>query len=307
MKFIDQFRDRYGVKPICTVLTRHAGVKIAPSTYYAFKSRPTSARTRRDSELVPVVRQLHERHYGVYGIVKMWHALKREGHVVGRDHVARLMRLAGVHGVVRGRKPVTTVSDRSAHRFPDLVKRGWDVTDLNTVWVADFTYVRVPSGFVYVAFITDVASRRILGWNVDTSRRTSLVTNALNHALMVRRLSGQRFSVKKLIHHSDAGTQYTSSELKEALSHAGVRGSIGTVGDALDNALMESAIGLYKTELIHARKRKVWGSVQEVETRTAEWVDWFNTMRVHSSIGYQTPTEFENNYHQQTTAGTLSA
>ncbi|GAB2905338.1 hypothetical protein GCM10027027_21250 [Neomicrococcus lactis] len=148
---------------------------------------------------------------------------------------------------------MTTVCDRDAVRFPDLVKRGWNVTELNTVWVADFTYVRVPSGFVYVAFITDVTSRRILGWNVDSSRRTPLVTTALNHALMVRRTGGQRFSVKRLIHHSDADTQYTSAELKDVLSQAGMRGSIGTVGDTLDNALMESKIGLYKRRT-HSRE-----------------------------------------------------
>lgn len=227
---------------------------------------------------------------------------------MGRDRVGRLMRSAGLAGVVRGvHRTVTTASDRSAARHPDLVNRGWNVTVPDRVWVADFTYVWTWAGFCYVSFITDVASRRILGWKVSASKETSLVSGALDQALFTRRRGTVKFTTRGLVHHSDAGSQYTSIALTEQLAGAGIAGSIGTVGDALDNALMESTIGLYKSELIHAGGDRSWASRQAVETATASWVHWFNSQRIHSSIAYRTPIEYETDYHQNQTQEPLGA
>lgn len=258
--------------------------------------------------LVERIRQTYSANYSCYGVVKMWRALRREGVDVGRDRVARLMRAVGLSGAVRGRhRTVTTVASRGAARHPDLVHRGWDVTVPDTVWVADFTYVWTYQGFVYVAFITDVASRRLLGWQVSASKETALVSSALQHALFIRRRGTATFTTRGLVHHSDAGSQYTSIALTEQLREAGIAGSIGTVGDALDNALMESTIGLYKTELIHADRSHTWASRQAVEVATAGWVHWFNNQRIHSAIGYQTPIEYETEYHQNHAQEILSA
>ena len=272
-------------------------MQIAPSTYYAAKARPPSQRAVSDAALTALITAVWERNHGVYGVRKMWHALRREGHLVGRDRVARLMRAAGIAGVVRGQhRTVTTRRDESAARFPDLVERGWGITKPDTVWVADFTYVWTYQGFCYVAFITDVASRRILGWKASMSKESSLVTDALQQALSTRRRTSATFTGAGLIHHSDAGSQYTSIALTEQLREAGIAGSIGSVGDALDNALMESTIGLFKNELIH--RRRSWTSRQQVETASAAWVTWFNHERLHSSIGYRPPIEYETEYHQ---------
>lgn len=250
---------------------------------------------------------VHRENYGCYGVLKMWHEMNRRGQVVGRDRVARLMRRAGLCGAVRGRHhTATTRQNREAPRHPDRVNRGWDITAPNTVWVADFTYVWTYAGFCYVSFITDVASRRILGWKASMSKESSLVTGALAQALFTRRHGRVQFTTNGLIHHSDAGSQYTSIALTEKLAEAGIAGSIGSVGDALDNALMESTIGLYKTELIDTGSRS-WASRQAVESATAEWVHWFNHRRLHSSIGYQTPLEYEHDFHQNRTQEPLSA
>lgn len=236
----------------------------------------------------------------------MWHALRRTGHEVGRDRVARLMRQAGLCGIVRGaHRTITTRRDEKAGRFPDLVERGWAVKHLDTVWVADFTYVWTYQGFCYVAFITDVASRRILGWKASMSKESILVTDALQQALSTRRRGPATFTSDGLIHHSDAGSQYTSIALTQQLAEAGIAGSIGSVGDAYDNALMESTIGLFKTELIH--RRRSWSSRQQVETATAQWVTWFNHERLHSSIGHRPPVEFENEYHRLHAQESLAA
>ena len=296
VEHVDRERSTHGVEPICRVLTEH-GMKIAPSTYYAAKSRPPSTRAVSDAALRQVIIDLWDRNRGLYGVLKMWHALRREGHVVGRDRVARLMRQAGISGIVRGaHRTITTKRDDTAARFPDLVDRGWGVTRLDAVWVADFTYVWTYQGFCYVAFITDVASRRILGWKASMSKEASLVTDALQQALSTRRRASATFTSDGLIHHSDAGSQYTSIALTQQLAEAGIAGSIGSVGDAYDNALMESTIGLFKTEVIHRRRSR--SSRQQVETATAEWVTWFNHERLHSSIGHRPPVEFETEYHR---------
>jgi putative transposase len=290
------------------VLSENAGIKIAPCTYYAHKSRPLSARAASDLVMTEEILSVYEENYRCYGVLKMWHELSRRGRAIGRDRVARLMRGAGLCGAVRGRhRTVTTRQDKGAPRHPDRVNRGWDITAPNTVWVADFTYVWTYAGFCYVSFITDVASRRILGWKASMSKEAPLVTGALAQALFTRRRGPVQFTTNGLIHHSDAGSQYTSIALTEKLAEAGIAGSIGSVGDALDNALMESTIGLYKTELIDADRRRSWTSRQAVETATAEWVHWFNHRRLHSSVGYRTPIEYEHDFHQNRTREPLSA
>jgi putative transposase len=213
------------------------------------------------------------------------------------------MRMAGLVGAVRGKH--STITTRRAatmvERHPDLVKRAWTApTRPDQWWVADFTYVWTLAGFVYVSFVTDVYSRRILGWRVSTSKTTPLVTSALEQALFTRRRGNAAFTAAGLLHHSDAGSQYTSLAFTEALLEAGIAGSIGSVGDALDNALMESTIGLYKTELVD--RQQSWAGRTEVERETAAWVHWFNTERLHSAIDYRPPVEFEDHHYRDTTA-----
>lgn len=226
----------------------------------------------------------------------MWHAARRTGLAVGRDQVGRLMRIAGIQGVRRGvHRTTTTTRDECAPRHPDLVQRGWKTPNRpDAIWCADFTYVWTAAGFCYVSFVTDVYSRRILGWRVSTSKTTDLVTAALAQALATRRRADSEFTVRGLVHHSDAGSQYTALAFTEELAEAGIAGSIGTIGDALDNALVESTIGLYKTECItpDARGRN-WSGLRDVERETAEWVRWYNHERIHSSIDYMTPIERE--------------
>ena len=300
--YIDSHRERFGVEPICAVLTEH-GMKIAPSTYYAHRACPVSAAVLEEAYLVNALVTVHGENFGVYGVRKMWHAMRRAGYGIGRDQTARLMRVAGVHGAVRGRHATTTTRrDETAPRHPDLVRRDWHgPSGPDQLWVADFSYVWTLAGFVYVSFITDVYSRRILGWRVSTSKHTSLVTAALRQALHTRRWSGSAFTTAGLVHHSDAGSQYTSLAFTEELVTAGIAGSIGTVGDALDNALMESTIGLFKTELIDAHA-STWTSRMSVERETARWVHWYNAKRLHSSIGYLSPVEAEQRYRDATTA-----
>jgi transposase InsO family protein len=293
--YIDAHKDRFGVEPICRLLTEH-GVTISPSTYYAAQAARVSAADLDDAYLANAVHDLFSANHGVYGVRKLWHAMRREGHEVGRDQVGRLMRICGIEGVRRGKhRTVTTRRDDSAARHPDHVQRAWATPAAPDVWwVADFTYVWTLAGFVYVAFCTDVFSRRILGWRVMTSKTTDLVTSVLEQALFTRRRHDFTFTGKGTIHHSDAGSQYTSIAFTEALREAGITGSIGTVGDALDNALMESAIGLFKTELID--RQRSWTGRAEVERATAVWVHWFNTERLHSSLGHVPPIEFEQHY-----------
>jgi putative transposase len=296
VRFIDEHRMRFGgVESICRVLTQH-GIQIAPSGYYAAKARPPSARAVRDQRLLADIGRIHAANYGVYGARKVWHELHREGQPVARCTVERLMRQAGLTGVVRGRKIRTTVSGPGGQRAGDRVNRDFTAQRPNRTWCADFTYVAAWCGIVYVAFVVDVYSRAIVGWSAALNKRTPLVLNALDMALWRRDRAGRTVS-RGLIHHSDAGSQYTSFRFTTHLLAAGIDASIGTVGDALDNALMESAIGLYKTELI--KRRGPWRSLAEVELATAEWVDWYNTQRLHSAIGHVPPDEHESIYYAQ--------
>jgi putative transposase len=294
--YIDAYRHRFGVDPICAVLSEH-GIKIAPSTYYAAKARgPISPAALAEAYAANAVHRVFWANRGLYGVRKMWHAMKHAGHDMGRDQVARLMRICGISGAVRGkRRTITTTTDHSAARHPDLIDRQWGAPQRpDQWWVADFTYTWTLSGFVYTAFCVDVFSRRILGWRVMSTRATPLVTSVLEQAVFTRRRTDFRFTTTGLVHHSDAGSQYTSLAFTEALRESGIAGSIGSVGDALDNALMESAIGLYKTELID--RHQSWTGRAAVERETADWVHWYNTERLHSALSYQSPVDYEAQY-----------
>jgi putative transposase len=290
MEFIDQHRSEYGVEPICRQLP------ISPSTYYQHKGREAEPerlppRVRRDAELSREIRRVWEENFQVYGARKVWRQLSREGASVARCTVERLMRRVGLQGVVRGRKCRTTVSKDVTDHPADLVKRQFIARRPNQLWVADFTYVATWAGFIYVAFVIDVFARRIIGWRVTRSMHTNLVLDALEQALWARS------EVKGVVHHSDRGSQYLSIRYSERLTEAGVEPSVGSAGDSYDNALAETIIGLYKTEVIH--RRGPWRQLDEVEYATLEWVDWFNHRRLLSSIGNIPPAELELVYDRQ--------
>lgn len=302
--YIDSYRGRFGVEPICAVLTEH-GISIAPSTYYERRRRPVTDAELEEAYLVNVLVTLHAENWGVYGVRKLHRAARRAGLEVGRDQVARLMRIATISGAVRGRhRTRTTRQDSTAARHPDLVKRAWDApAAVDELWVADFSYVWTLAGFCYVAFVVDVFSRRVLGWRVSSSKETRLVLDAFRQALDIRQRSHAAWTATGLVHHSDAGSQYTSVAFTAELIDAGIAGSIGTVGDALDNALCESVIGLFKTEAINDGG-PTWKDRSAVEWQVARWVHWYNATRLHSSIGYLPPIEFEQRHRQAKTTTT---
>jgi transposase InsO family protein len=283
------------------VLSEH-GVRIAPSTYYERRRRPVTDAELEDAYLANALVTLHREEWSVYGARKLYRAARHAGLDVGRDQVARLMRIAGICGVVRGRHGITTTRrDASAPRHPDLVSRGWDLPQAtDELWVADFSYVWTLAGFCYVALVVDVYSRRILGWRVSSSMRTQLVLDAFRQALHTRHRADATWTTSGLVHHSDAGSQYTSVAFTAELIDAEIAGSIGTVGDALDNALCESTIGLFKTEAINDGG-PTWKDRSAVEWQVARWVHWYNTRRLHSSIDYLPPIEFEQRHRQAKT------
>jgi putative transposase len=269
------------------------GLQIAPSTYYAALTRPPSARAVRDEELKEMIDKIYRENYSVYGARKVWCQLRRDGVAVGRCRVERLMRRMGLAGAVRGKTVRTTIRDKDGVRAADLVRRQFAAGAPNRLWVADFTYVATWAGTVYVAFAIDVFSRRIVGWRARMSKETDLVLDAIDRGLRDRPYR-HRPGVDRLVHHSDAGSQYTSFRFTQHLLDAGIDASIGTVGDALDNALAESTIGLYKTELI--KPNGPWHNIGEVDVATAAWVDWYNNRRLHGACGGRPPTEFEALY-----------
>ena len=298
MRFISEHKGVFGVEPICRVLSEH-GCPIAPSTYYDTARRPRPARAVRDEQLKAAIGRVHAGNFGVYGARKVWLALNREGTVVARCTVERLMRELGLAGARRGSQRRTTVADPAAVRPADLVKRRFSPPAPDRLWVADFTYVPTWSGMVYVAFVIDAYSRRILGWRTATSMRTALVLDALEQALCARNRDG-RGSLAGLVHHTDAGSQYTSIAFTERLAAAGVQPSVGTVGDAYDNALAESVIGLFKTELISPRGP--WRTAEQVELATLDYVDWYNHQRLLETCGDIPPAELETAYYRQNTS-----
>ncbi|WP_237689895.1 IS3 family transposase [Cellulomonas fulva] len=293
--FIDAHREQVGVEPICRLL------QVAPSTYYAAKTRPPSARAAADAALGEVITVEHAANYGVYGARKMWKHLHRVGHPVARCTVERLMRERGLHGVVRGRAKRTTIPAKDGVRASDLVNRAFSASAPNQLWVADFTYVRTWAGFTYVAFVIDVYSRMIVGWKADTRMRADLVTDTLEMAVWARGRAGVS-DLAGLIHHNDAGAQYVSLALTERLAALGMRASIGSVADAYDNSMAESTIGLFKNELI--RRKGPWRTLDDVEIATLEYVDWFNNRRLHTELGDVPPSEHEANHYRQNPAST---
>jgi putative transposase len=302
--FIDAHRSRFGVEPICRVLTEHR-VPIAPSTYYAARTRPPSQRARRDAELLVQIERVHtarDRGRGVAGARKVWHLLRRDGVQVARCTVERLMRQAGLQGARRGRRFVTTRPDTAAARPPDLVGRNFTAAAPNRLWIVDFTYVSTWSGMAFTAFVSDVFSRRIVGWRTSSRMPTELPLDALEMALWTRARAGHtdhQGRLAGLVHHSDAGSQYTAIRYADRLADAGALASIGTVGDSYDNAMAESVIGLYKTECV--RPDGPFRTVDELELATLSWVHWFNTDRLHSALDYATPIEHEQHYYRHHT------
>ena len=261
-------------------------LEIAPSTYYCAKRRRPCRRRITDEKLRDDIRRVFETNYGVYGARKVWRQLNREGVGVARCTVERLMRQMGLAGRVRGKRRRTTIPADTTPRPADLVERSFAADRPNRLWVADISYVATWSGFAYAAFVIDVFSRRIVGWRVHSTLRASLALDALEMAIWARneRLDG-------LVHHSDRGVQYLSIVYTERLAAEGAVTSVGSRGDSYDNALAESVIGLYKTELIF--NRGPWRTVEDVELATLAWVHWWNTTRVHSALAYIPPDEFE--------------
>ena len=291
--FIDDHRAVYGVEPICRVLP------IAPSTYHAHAARradpaaalgPRAARRGSARE----IRRVWEENFQVYGVRKVWRQLRREGIAVARCTVARLMRQMGLQGAVRGKAVRTTISDKAAPCPRDQVNRQFQAPRPNALWVADFTYVATWQGFVYVAFVIDAFARRIVGWRVSRTAAGRLRPRCPG-AGAPRPPARPRAAASSIT--ATAASQYVSIRYTERLAEAGIEPSVGSVGDSYDNALAETIIGLYKTEVI--RRRGPWRSLEAVEFATLEWVDWFNNRRLLEPIGNIPPAEAEARYYAQ--------
>lgn len=290
VEFVDRHRATLGVEPICRTL------QFAPSAYYERKRQARqpelrSPRRKTDESLREAIRRVWEDNFRVYGARKVWRQLRREGCNVARCTIERLMREMGLQGVRRGLRKRTTISADSDPRPLDLVQRRFTADRPNQLWVADFTYVATWTGFVYVAFIVDVFSRMIVGWRVSTSMSADLTLDALEQALWARKVKGE------LIHHSDRGSQYLSIRYTERLAEIGIEASVGSVGDAYDNALAETINGLFKAEVIWSRGP--WRNREAVEYATLEWVHWFNTKRLLEPIGNIPPAEFEKLFYDR--------
>ncbi|MBX5167469.1 MULTISPECIES: IS3 family transposase [unclassified Rhizobium] len=290
ISFIDEHRSVLGVEPICRLLP------IAPSTYYEVIAKRTdvdrlSARERNDIAMKVEIRRVFNENFQVYGVRKVWRQLQREGFDIARCTVARLMRMMGLQGIIRGKPVKTTVSDRSAPCPLDRVNRHFKAPAPNMLWLSDFTYVATWQGFVYVAFVIDAFARRIVGWRASRTAHAGFVLDALDQALHDRRPIHRG----GLIHHSDRGVQYVSIKYSERLAEAGIEPSVGSVGDSYDNALAETINGLYKAEVIH--RRGPWRNFEAVEFATLEWVDWFNHRRLLEPIGNMRPVEAEERYY----------
>jgi putative transposase len=297
--FIDDQRERFGVEPICRVLSEH-GCRIAPNTYWVAKQRPPSKRALRDAELRVEIQRVYDANMFVYGAKKIWAQLNDEGITVARCTVERLMREMGLAGNRRGKAwTVTTDSNHEFTRPADLVDREFAAAAPNRLWVADITYVKTHSGWVYVAFVIDVYSRMVVGWQASKSLRSDLAIDALEMAIWTRQRAGH--DLNGLVHHSDMGVQYLSIRYSERLAANDIVASVGSKGDSYDNALAESFNGLYKWELIH--RQGPWRGIDDVEFATMTYVDWFNHRRLHGAItdgpGYTTPVTFEADYYRQ--------
>ena len=289
IQFIEDHRDDHGVEPICRVLP------IAPATFYdnmAKRADPSrlSDRAKRDAELKPEIERVFEQNLKVYGVRKVWRQMHREGFDIARCTVARLMKDIGIEGVIRGKRPRTTIPDKALPCPLDRVNRQFHASAPNVLWVSDFTYVAMWQGFVYVAFVIDVFARRIVGWRASRTANAGFVLDALQQAIHQRRPAQDQ-----LVHHSDRGSQYLSIKYTERLAEAKITPSAGSVGDSYDNALAETINGLFKAEVIH--RRGPWRSFEAVEYATLEWVDWFNNRRLLEPIGNIPPAEVEANFY----------
>ncbi|MDO3445416.1 IS3 family transposase [Agrobacterium sp. V1] len=297
---IDEHRSVLGVEPICRLLP------IAPSTYYEVVAKRTdvgrlSARERNDIAMKVEIRRVFNQNFQVYGVRKVWRQLQREGFDIARCTVARVMRMMGLQGIIRGKPIKTTVSDKSAPCPLDRVNRHFKAPAPNMLWLSDFTYVATWQGFVYVAFVIDAFAHRIVGWRASRTAHAGFVLDALDQAIHDRR------PVKRggLVHHSDRGSQYVSIRYSERLAEAGIEPSIGSVGDSYDNALAETINGLYKAEVIH--RRGPWRNFEAVEFATLGWVDWFNHRRLLEPIGNIPPAEAEERYYAMLDAPAMAA
>ena len=300
ISFIDEHRSVLGVEPICRLLP------IAPSTYYEVVAKRTdvdrlSARARRDMAMKVEIRRVFNENFHLYGVRKVWRQLQREGHDIARCTVARLMRMMGLHGIIRGKPVKTTVSDKAAPCPLDRANRQFRAPAPNMLWLSDFTYVATWQGFVYVAFVIDAFARRIVGWRASRTAQAGFVLDALDQALHDRRPVHRG----GLIHHCDRGVQYVSIKYSERLAEAGIEPSVGSVGDSYDNALAETINGLYKAEVIH--RRGPWRTFEAVEFATLEWVDWFNNRRLLEPIGNIPPAQAEDRYYAMLDAPALAA
>jgi putative transposase len=282
--FIDEHRARFGVEPICETLD------VSASAYYQRATGERSERSVEDERLSARIGEVHSQNFECYGYPRVWHELQRQGEQVGRDRVARLMRQEGIRGAKRRGKPWrTTIADPAAQKRPDLVKRDFTADRPDALWVGDLTYLRTWEGRMYFAFLIDVFSRMIIGWQLATHMRTTLVLDALRMALGTR----QPGADVQLVQHTDQGSQYTAEDYAQVLDDHRVLASVGSVGDAYDNALAESFVDSYKTELIADR---VWRTNVQLELATVDYVGWFNLRRLHTSIGNRPPVEHEREY-----------
>jgi putative transposase len=288
VEYIDGHREEFGVEPICEVL------QIAPSSYYAHRSRPPSARSVSDAATSEVIAAVHEENYGVYGARKVHAELKRLGHPIARCTVERLMKAAGLRGISRAKGPRTTVSGTDPDGRPDLVDRNFVASGPRQLWVADITYCRTLAGWVYAAFVIDVFSRRVVGWQLSRSLRTDLALDALEMGLWDATRDGH--DTAGLVHHSDKGVQYLAIRYTQRLAETGAVASVGTTGDSYDNAMAEAFNSLFKAELV--RNKGPWKDIDGLEIAVAEYIDWFNHRRLHGEIGLVPPAEFEDNHYR---------
>jgi len=288
VEFVDSQRKEHGVQPVLRVL-EGTPAEIAPSTYYAAKTRPESARAASDRVLAEKIEQVHEDNYSVYGARKVWAELNRHGVDVARCTVERLMRETGLRGLLRDKSPRTTKPAAETRRPGDLVKRDFTAAGPNQLWVADLTYVRTTTGWVYAAFVLDVFSRLIVGWQVTTSLYTDLALDALQMAIWRRQTDGA--DLAGLVHHSDRGVQYRAIRYTQRLADAGAVASVGSKGDSYDNAMAEAFNSLYKAELV--RNRGPWRGLDDLEIATVEYIDWYNNRRLHGELGHLPPAEYE--------------
>jgi len=289
INYIDENKDQFGVEPICRELP------IAPQTYYAAKTRPPSQRAISDEQTAVKIHAVHTENYRVYGARKVHAQLRREGHRVARCTVERLMRREGLRGVARRKGPKTTIPGPFSERPADLVDRRFVASAPDCLWVADITYIRTFTGWVYAAFVLDVFSRRIVGWQLSTSLHTELALDALEMGIWSRQRV--RRDLSQLIHHSDRGVQYGAVRYTERLHEAEAVASVGSKGDSYDNAMAEAFNSLFKAELV--RNLGPWKGVDDLEIAVAEYIDWYNHRRLHSEIGYRPPVEAEEYFYTE--------